>query len=39
LRDQPARLYSLRPDLVAGVRFFGRYRGGWIRDGTLLSIG
>jgi hypothetical protein len=25
--------------LVAGVRYFGRYRTSWIRDGVLLSVG
>jgi hypothetical protein len=29
----------MHPDLVAGVKFFGRYRSGAIRDGVLLSIG
>jgi hypothetical protein len=29
----------VRPELVAAVRFFGRYRTGWIRDGVLLSVG
>jgi hypothetical protein len=28
-----------RPELVAKVKFFGRYRAGWIRDGVLLSVG
>jgi hypothetical protein len=33
-------MVPVRPELVAGVRYFGRYRtGGWIRDGVLLSIG
>jgi hypothetical protein len=32
-------LIPVRPELVAGVKFFGRYRGGWIRDGVLLSVG
>jgi len=27
------------PELVAEVKFFGRYRTGWIRDGVLLSVG
>jgi hypothetical protein len=26
-------------ELVPGVKFFGRYRSGAIRDGVLLSIG
>ena len=25
--------------LLAEVKFFGRYKAGWIRDGVLLSIG
>jgi len=29
----------VRPKLVARVKYFGRYRRGWIRDGVLLSIG
>jgi hypothetical protein len=29
----------VRPELVAGVKFFGRYRSGAIRDGVLLSVG
>jgi len=32
-------LVRVRPELVAGVRYFGRYTGGWIRDGVLLSVG
>ena len=32
-------LVPVRPELVAGVPYFGRYRSGWIRDGVLLSIG
>lgn len=27
------------PEPVAAVRYFGRYRTGWIRDGVLLSVG
>jgi hypothetical protein len=27
----------VRPELVAGVKFFGRYRSGAICDGVLLS--
>ena len=26
------------PELVAGVKFFGRYRSGAIRDGVLLYV-
>jgi hypothetical protein len=26
-------------ELVAGVKYFGRYRAGWIRDAVLLSVG
>jgi hypothetical protein len=32
-------MVPVRPELVVGVRFSGRYRGGWIRDGVLLSVG
>jgi hypothetical protein len=31
-------LIPVRPGLVAGLKFFGRYRAGWIRDGVLLSV-
>lgn len=34
-----AGIIPVRPELVAGVRFFGRYHSGWIRDGVLLSVG
>jgi hypothetical protein len=27
------------PSLVAGVRYSGRYRTGWILDGVLVSVG
>jgi hypothetical protein len=30
---------GLRPELVAAVRYFGRNRTGWIRDGVLLRVG
>ena len=33
-----AGIIPVRPELVAGVKFFGRYRSGWIRDGVLLSV-
>jgi ATP-dependent DNA ligase len=42
LRDGlPARkgFVPVRPELQALVKFFGRYRAGWIRDGVLLGIG
>jgi hypothetical protein len=29
----------VRPELVAGVKFFGRYRSDAIRDGVLQSVG
>jgi len=29
----------VRPELVAAVRYFRRYRTGWIGDGVLLSVG
>jgi hypothetical protein len=32
-------LVPVRLELVAGVRYFGRYRNGWVRDGALLSVG
>jgi hypothetical protein len=32
-------LIPVCPELVAGVRYFGRYRSGAIRDGVLLSVG
>jgi hypothetical protein len=41
-RDGPetwSGLIPVRPELIAEVKFFGRYRGGWIRDGVLLSVG
>jgi bifunctional non-homologous end joining protein LigD len=28
----------VRPELVTRVKYFGRYRRGWIRDGVLLSV-
>jgi ATP-dependent DNA ligase len=31
-------LVPVRPELVAGVRYFGRYTGGWIKDGVLLKV-
>jgi len=24
--------------LVADIKFFGRHKGGWIRDGVILSL-
>jgi ATP-dependent DNA ligase len=41
LRAGPATrsgVVPVRPALVAGVKFFGRYQRGWIRDGVLLSV-
>jgi len=32
-------IVRVRPELVAAVRYFGRYRTGWIRDGVLLRVG
>jgi bifunctional non-homologous end joining protein LigD len=29
----------VRPELAAQIKFFGRYKRGWIRDGVLLSVG
>jgi hypothetical protein len=34
-----AGVVPVRPELLAGVRYFGRYRTGWIRDAVLLSVG
>lgn len=41
LRAGPARkrVVPLQPGLVAQVKYFGRYKDGWVRDGVLLSIG
>jgi bifunctional non-homologous end joining protein LigD len=42
LRAGPATrsgVVPVRPELVAAIKFFGRYRAGWIRDGVLLSVG
>jgi bifunctional non-homologous end joining protein LigD len=42
LRTGPASragVVPVRPELVAAVKFFGRYRSGAIRDGVLLSVG
>ena len=42
LRNGPSNrsgIISVRPELVAEVKFFGRYHRGWIRDGVLLSVG
>ena len=42
LRDGlPARkgFVAVRPELVAQVKYFGRYQRGRIRDGVLLSVG
>src|SRR4051794_20989697 len=40
-RDGPSTrkgFAPVRPELVAEVKFFGRYPAGWIRDGVLLNI-
>lgn len=41
LCDGPANgIVQVRPELVAGVKFFGRDRSGFVRDGVLLlSLG
>jgi bifunctional non-homologous end joining protein LigD len=40
LREEPGPGFvPVRPELQAEVKFFGRYRAGWIRDGVLLSVG
>jgi hypothetical protein len=38
LRGQKSTSLRLPSLLVASVRYFGRYRTGWVRDGVLLSI-
>jgi bifunctional non-homologous end joining protein LigD len=40
LRADPARkgFVSVQLGLVATVKYFGRYKAGWIRDGVILSI-
>ena len=41
LRDGPetrSGFIPVRPELFAEVKFFGRNRGGWIRDGVLLRF-
>jgi bifunctional non-homologous end joining protein LigD len=39
-RAGPARkdIVPVRLGLVADIKFFGRHKGGWIRDGVMLSI-
>jgi hypothetical protein len=42
LRTDPATrsgIAPVDPELVIGVRYFGRYRTGAIRNGVLLSVG
>lgn len=42
LRTGPEGRFSfvpVQPELVAGFKFFGRYRGGWIHDGVPVSVG
>jgi hypothetical protein len=36
----PARksVIPVRLGLVAEIKFFGRHKGGWIRDGVILSV-
>jgi hypothetical protein len=39
--DRPralGRAGAVRPELIAGIKFFGRYRSSAIRDGVLLSV-
>jgi bifunctional non-homologous end joining protein LigD len=40
LRAGPPRngLIPVRLGLVAEIKFFGRHKGGWIRDGVILSL-
>ena len=35
---QGSRRVPVRPVLTAEVKFFGRHRNGWIRDGVLRSV-
>jgi bifunctional non-homologous end joining protein LigD len=35
----PKGFVPVRPELTAEVKYFGRYRAAWIRDGVLLSVG
>jgi bifunctional non-homologous end joining protein LigD len=39
-RAGPARksIVPVRLGLVADIKFFGRHKGGWIRDGVILSV-
>ena len=30
--------YPVTPTLRADIKFFGRYKAGWIRDGVILSV-
>ena len=40
LRAGPQKGFvPVRPELIADVKYFGRYRAGWIRDGVLLNVG
>jgi hypothetical protein len=32
-------MIPVRPELVVEIRYFGRYRSGWLRDGVMLSVG
>jgi hypothetical protein len=40
LRAGPPRkgVIPVRLGLVAEIKFFGRHKGGWIRDGVILSL-
>ena len=40
LRSGPARkgIVPITPTLRADVKFFGRYKRGWIRDGVILLV-
>ena len=39
-RAGPARksIVPVRLGLLADIKFFGRHKGGWIRDGVILSV-
>jgi hypothetical protein len=41
LRTGPSNrsgIVPVHPKLIAGVKFFGRYHTGWLRDGALVSM-
>jgi hypothetical protein len=38
-RSAHSGIVPVRPKLVAEIRYFGRYRNGWLRDGVRRSVG